>query len=59
MEKLPLHTPHVTFLHLFYPVAKSLHAIKRPLDNIGIAPNVRVPESEKDWVGFVRNYKNN
>ncbi|NII85546.1 MULTISPECIES: S41 family peptidase [unclassified Pedobacter] len=51
--------PPCDFFTLTYPVTKSLHAIKRPLDNIGIAPNVRIPDSEKDWVSFVKNYKNN
>ncbi len=26
------------------------------IDNVGIPPQVRVPEAEKDWVSFVRNY---
>ncbi|WP_426326006.1 S41 family peptidase [Pedobacter sp. R-06] len=51
------HTPCSIFT-LIYPVAKSLHAVKRPLDNIGIAPNISIPESERDWINFVRNYKN-
>nr|WP_276902591.1 S41 family peptidase [Pedobacter kyonggii] len=51
--------PPCSIFTLIYPVAKSLHTIKRPLDNIGIAPNVRISDSEKDWVSFVKNYKNN
>lgn len=51
--------PPCVFFTLIYPVAKSLLSLKRPLDNIGIAPNVRIPEREKDWINFVRNYKNN
>lgn len=43
---------------LVYPAAKSFHALKRPLDNIGIAPNVNIPESEKDWVEYVMKYHN-
>ncbi|MCF0071110.1 S41 family peptidase [Dyadobacter sp. CY261] len=26
------------------------------IDNIGFAPDVRIPEGEKDWVGFVQRY---
>jgi Peptidase family S41 len=51
--------PPCSIFTLIYPVAKSLHAIKRPLDNIGITPNVRIPDSEKDWINFVKNYKIN
>jgi len=51
--------PPCDFFTLTYPITKSLHSIKRPLDNIGIAPNIRIPENEKDWVNFVKNYKNN
>jgi len=50
--------PPCTLFTLIYPVAKSLHAIKRPLDNIGITPNVKIPESETDWIDFVKKYKN-
>ena len=42
---------------LFYPASKSLHSIKRPLDNIGIAPTVQITEDTVDWVTFVKNYK--
>ncbi|NTE03272.1 hypothetical protein G6M26_42195 [Agrobacterium tumefaciens] len=41
------------FYSLYYPASKSLHSVKRPLDNIGIAPNVTIPESETDWINFV------
>lgn len=51
--------PPCSFFTLIYPVTKSLHSIKRPLDNVGIEPNVRIPNSEKDWINFVRNYKTN
>ena len=26
------------------------------IDNVGFAPDVRIPEREKDWVGFVQRY---
>ncbi|OWK70098.1 S41 family peptidase [Pedobacter sp. AJM] len=45
------------FYSLNYPASKSLHSIKRPLDNIGIAPNVSIPESETDWIEFIIKYK--
>ncbi|QXU40503.1 S41 family peptidase [Pedobacter sp. D749] len=51
--------PPCSFFTLVYPVAKSLHAIKRPLDNIGITPNVIIPNQEVDWVNYVKNYKSN
>ncbi|RLJ77012.1 S41 family peptidase [Pedobacter alluvionis] len=51
--------PPCSFFTLVYPVAKSLHAIKRPLDNIGITPNVIIPNQEVDWVDYVKNYKSN
>lgn len=45
------------FYSLYYPASKSLHSIKRPLDNIGIAPNVSIPESDTDWIDFVMKYQ--
>jgi len=44
------------FYSLNYPASKSLHSIKRPLDNIGINPQVRIPDDITDWVEFVRTY---
>jgi hypothetical protein len=26
------------------------------IDNVGFAPNVRIPSTEKDWIGFVQRY---
>ena len=46
------------FLTVVYPASKSLHSIKRPLDNIGIKPDVAIPENITDWIKFVINYKN-
>lgn len=40
------------FLTVVYP-AKSLHSIKRPLDNIGIKLEIEVPENENNWIKFV------
>lgn len=45
------------FLTVVYPASKSLHSIKRPLDNIGIKPNIEIPENVTDWIKFVTNYK--
>ncbi|MFD2288975.1 hypothetical protein GJU39_15015 [Pedobacter petrophilus] len=42
---------------LIYPVAKSLLSIKRPLDNIGITPQVKIPANVTNWIDFVKNYK--
>lgn len=44
------------FYSLYYPASKSLHSVKRPLDNIGIEPRVKIPDEETDWVQFVRTY---
>lgn len=44
------------FYSLYYPASKSLHSIKHPLDNIGIEPQVKIPDEETDWVEFVRTY---
>lgn len=42
-----------------YPAVRSNRVYTRPLDNIGIKPNVLIPDSEKDWIEFVRNYNTN
>ncbi|MFW0716125.1 S41 family peptidase [Pedobacter sp. N23S346] len=46
-----------SYLTVAYPASKSLHSIKRPLDNIGIAPQVKIPANVTDWIDFVRTYK--
>ncbi|MBB5644923.1 S41 family peptidase [Pedobacter cryoconitis] len=40
-----------------YPAVRSNRVNTRPLDNVGIPPNVFIPDSVTDWVKFVRNYK--
>lgn len=40
-----------------YPAVRSGRIDTRPLDNIGIAPNVVIPGNVTDWVEFVRTYK--
>ncbi len=27
-----------------------------PIDKVGFMPDVKIPETEKDWVGFVHEY---
>jgi hypothetical protein len=44
------------YFMLWYPASKSLYSIKHPLDNIGIEPDVKIPNNIKDWVKFVKNY---
>lgn len=44
------------FLTVAYPASKSLHSIKRPLDNVGIKPNIDIPEEIDDWIKFVTEY---
>ncbi|KRT16408.1 hypothetical protein ASU31_09585 [Pedobacter ginsenosidimutans] len=44
------------FYSLSYPASKSLHSVKRPLDNVGITPNVKIPSDTTNWVEFVRTY---
>ncbi|MFC3562143.1 S41 family peptidase [Pedobacter jamesrossensis] len=46
-----------SFLTLVYPASKSLHSIKRPLDNVGIKPNIQIHDNISDWIKFVENYK--
>lgn len=42
---------------LAYPTSRSCRvAVGKPIDGIGIPPDVRVDEKEKDWVGFARRY---
>ena len=51
-----MHIPCNVFT-LIYPTAKSFHSLKRPLDNIGIAPQVRISNEITDWIDYVRKYK--
>ncbi len=38
------------------PTTRSGWVDTAPIDNIGFLPDVTIPQSEKDWVGFVRAY---
>ncbi|QNK61823.1 hypothetical protein H7F33_14845 [Pedobacter sp. PAMC26386] len=40
-----------------YPAFRSDRINRRKLDNVGIAPNVLIPDSITDWVEFVRKYQ--
>lgn len=39
-----------------FAMAKSARLPQNPIDNIGIAPDIKISEKEADWVEFVRNY---
>ncbi|MBT2563567.1 hypothetical protein J7E50_04460 [Pedobacter sp. ISL-68] len=56
-EMVIIHLPCNVF-NLVYPAAKSFHAVKRPLDNIGITPQVKIGDNVTDWIEFVKKYKN-
>lgn len=43
---------------LYYPTCKSLRLPDYPLDNIGIKPDIAIPDGVTDWVEFVKQYKN-
>ncbi|MBB5624076.1 hypothetical protein HDE69_005173 [Pedobacter cryoconitis] len=45
------------YYSVFYPALRSDRVDSRPLNNIGIVPNVVIPGNVKDWVEFVRVYK--
>lgn len=46
-----------SYFSIQYPVFRSSRIETRPLNNIGIAPQVIIPDSVPDWVEFVRTYK--
>ncbi|RYU96057.1 S41 family peptidase [Emticicia agri] len=39
-----------------FALAKSARLPQNPINNVGIAPDVKISEKEADWVEFVRNY---
>ena len=39
-----------------FSLAKSPRLPQKPIDNIGIAPDVKIGQNEADWVEFVKNY---
>lgn len=39
-----------------FALAKSARLPQNPIDNVGIAPDIKINEKEADWVEFVRNY---
>lgn len=41
---------------LGYATSRSMRLPGSPVDNIGIAPDVRLNEQEKDWTGYAANY---
>ena len=45
------------FYVLYYPVCKSSRLPGYPLDNIGIKPDVEIPNSTGDWINFVKKDK--
>ncbi|MCZ4224444.1 S41 family peptidase [Pedobacter rhodius] len=42
------------FFVLYYPACKSLRLPNYPLDNIGIAPDVKIPTGISDWIDYVQ-----
>jgi Peptidase family S41 len=42
-----------------YPMAKSPRLPQNSIDNVGISPDIKIPDSEADWVGFVQKYLKN
>ncbi|MCX2432658.1 S41 family peptidase [Pedobacter sp. GR22-10] len=45
------------FYTLYYPACKSFRLPDYPLDNIGIKPDVEIPDSVTDWIDFVKNHQ--
>lgn len=43
---------------LAFGLAKSHWVDKKPIDNKGISPDVKVPKKEADWVKYATNYLN-
>ncbi len=39
-----------------FSLAKSPRLPQKPIDNVGITPDVKIGENESDWVEFVKNY---
>jgi len=37
-------------------LAKSHRLPQKPIDNVGITPDVKITDAETDWVEFVRNH---
>lgn len=46
-----------SYFTVLYPAFRSDRIEKRPLNNIGITPDVVIPPHTSDWVEFVRTYK--
>ncbi|WP_175634233.1 S41 family peptidase [Pedobacter ghigonis] len=47
------------FYTLWYPACKSTRLPDFPLDNIGIKPDIEIPDTVQDWIEFVINYRKN
>ncbi|RLJ75158.1 peptidase S41-like protein [Pedobacter alluvionis] len=45
------------FYRLGYPACKSLRLPVHPLDNIGIKPDIEIPQEVSDWIDFVRTHR--
>lgn len=45
-------------LNLVIPIARSKRLPQYPIDNIGIAPNVKINATEKDKIGFIQKHLN-
>ena len=45
-----------SFYTLTYPACKSSRIYRRPLNNIGISPHIKIPNQINDWIKHVRNY---
>ncbi|AZA54536.1 S41 family peptidase [Chryseobacterium sp. G0201] len=45
------------FYNLNYPAARSLRLPDHPMDNIGIKPDILIPQQTGDWIEFVKTYK--
>lgn len=45
------------FYTIGYSAAKSNRLPDNPLDNVGIKPDIEIPNNVVDWVKFIRNYK--
>lgn len=44
------------FYTLWYPACKSTRLPNFPLDNVGIKPDIEIPDTVHDWIDFVINY---
>lgn len=45
-----------SFYSLWYPAVKSTRLPASPLDNIGIEPDIKIPQDTIDWIDFVKHH---